>query len=114
VEVAPQGELGETFREPVAAATWVGACDPCPARGLGIVTALEHAGFRAEELPPAALPRWAAGPPHRAAVGCLDEPGGLDGLRARNRALPIVALLPVLTPDLARAALLAGATGSAS
>jgi DNA-binding NarL/FixJ family response regulator len=113
-KVAPRDELAGPLWEPVAAATWVGVCDSCPARGLGIVTALEHAGLRAEELPPAALPRWVAGPAPRAVVACLEDPGELDGigrLRACNRVLPIVALLPVLTPELARTALLAGATG---
>lgn len=95
-------------------ATRVGVSDTFPARGLGIVTGLQLAGFRAEALTHTGLLRWVAGPAPRAAVVCLDDPGGLDGvgrLRACNRALPIVALLPALTPELARRALLSGATG---
>lgn len=88
--------------------------DACPARALGVATALERAGLPAEVLALDELSRRVCGPAPRAAVISLEGAGDLGRvaeLRAGSRALPIVALLPAVTPELARMALLAGATG---
>ena len=100
--------------EPGAAERRIAVGDACPARALGVVTALEHAGLSAEVLALDELSRLVCDPAPRAAVINLEGARDLHhvtGLRAGSSALPIVALLPAVTPELARRALLAGATG---